>query len=94
MDAETHADSRNEETPEHQEDTDMVQVMVDRLAQERVPVRELNREQGMSLLDKNARFYLGISGREFLHRWERGEYPDPDADWNVMLVASLMGFVR
>ena len=62
MDAETHADSRNEETPEHQEDTDMVQVMVDRLAQERVPVRELNREQGMSLLDKNARFYLGISG--------------------------------
>ncbi|MBI3971755.1 MAG: hypothetical protein HY332_10750 [Chloroflexi bacterium] len=72
----------------------MAQTSADTLARERAPVRELNWQEGHALLDQNARYYLGISGEEFLRRWKAGEYREPDADPNVMLVASLLPFVR
>lgn len=72
----------------------MAQTVADTVAQERVPVHELDRQEGRALIDENARHYLGISGEEFLRRWKAGEYANPDADANVMLVASLLPFVR
>ncbi|MGH3089357.1 MAG: hypothetical protein ACRDSJ_18850 [Rubrobacteraceae bacterium] len=41
-------------------------------------VRQLTREEGRELLDRHARRYLGISGEEFIRRWDAGEYGDPD----------------
>lgn len=58
-----------------------------------VEVRELSREAGQELLDEQARKYLGISGPEFLHRWQAGEI-DADDDPDVMRVAMLAGFAR
>jgi hypothetical protein len=58
-----------------------------------IEVRELDREAGQELLDEQARKYLGISGVEFLRRWEAGEV-DADDDPDVMRVAMLAGFAR
>lgn len=56
-------------------------------------VRELTREQGRALLNRQARRYLDISGEEFLRRLDAGEYRgtgDPD----VMHLAMLAPFGR
>jgi hypothetical protein len=58
-----------------------------------IEVRELDREAGRELLDEQARKYLGVSGAEFLRRWEAGEI-DADDDPDVMRVAMLAGFAR
>ena len=60
----------------------------------RVPVRDIDRQEGRAVIDENARHYLGISGEEFLRRWNSGEYAHADDDPNVMLVASLLPFIR
>ena len=72
----------------------MAQGIADKTAADRVPVRELGREEGLQLLHENAQHYLGISGEEFLRRWDAGVYKDGDRDRNVLLVASLLPFVR
>jgi hypothetical protein len=50
---------------------------------------ELDAAQGRALLDKQARKYLGMSGEDFLARWEAGEL-DPDDSPDVMRVAMLL----
>ena len=72
----------------------MAQTATDTDVRARVPVREVDRQDGRALIDENARHYLGISGDEFLRRWDAGEYAQADSDPNVMLVASLPPFVR
>jgi hypothetical protein len=57
-------------------------------------VRELTDEQSWELFDRAARHYLGISGEEFVERWESGHYEDPDADPGVMSVVMLLPFAR
>lgn len=57
------------------------------------PVVELTLEEGIALLDRQARTYLGMSGDEFIRRWEAGEIDDPDRS-DVLRVASLIGFAR
>lgn len=61
-------------------------------------VRELSREEGRQLFDRQARRYLGISGEEFLKKWDAGEYGDPDDRTKnppgVMQLAMLLPFVR
>ena len=61
-------------------------------------VRELSREEGRKLFDRQAHRYLGISGDEFLARWDTGEYGDPDDRAKnppgVMEMAMLLPFVR
>ncbi len=57
------------------------------------PVREATHEEGLVMLDRRARRRLGISGAEFLRRWEAGEYTaDPDQP-GVIDVAMLLPFV-
>jgi hypothetical protein len=41
-------------------------------------VHELTRDEGLAVFEKAARHYLGISGEEFLRRWDAGEFADDD----------------
>jgi len=38
--------------------------------------REVTREEGRSQFDRAVRLTLGISGEEFIRRWDAGEYRD------------------
>lgn len=42
------------------------------------PIHELTEEEAWQIFDDNAQYYLGISGEEFLRRWDAGEYRDND----------------
>jgi hypothetical protein len=57
-------------------------------------VHELSLHEGRELLDRAARRYLGISGDEFLERWERGDYDDDPDRPEVMRLAMLIPFGR
>ncbi len=57
-------------------------------------VRELSLEEGRRLFDKKARQYFGISGDEFIRRFEAGEYGDPDDSPSVMRLVMLLPFAR
>jgi len=51
---------------------------------------ELSREEGLALLDRQARRYLGMSGDEFVQAWRSGQFDqDPDRP-EVMRVAMLL----
>jgi hypothetical protein len=73
-------------------------VMQERVGTTEDRIRELTDEEARELFDRSARHYLGISGEEFLRRWDAGEYDDPDDRTKnppeVMEVASLLPFVR
>ncbi|MFG3556519.1 hypothetical protein ACGGAQ_19260 [Micromonospora sp. NPDC047557] len=56
-------------------------------------VREATPEEGRELFDRRAKKLLGISGAEFLARWDRGEYMDAE-DPKVNAVAILIPFAR
>ena len=58
-------------------------------------IPELSPEEGWALLDAHARETLGISAAEFARKWDAGEFgDDPDDNPHVMLLASLLPFVR
>jgi hypothetical protein len=59
----------------------------------RVEVVEATREEGQAMLDRAAREVLGISGDEFLAKWDAGEYEDSD-DPAITRVAMLIPFAR
>lgn len=54
---------------------------------------ELTREEGEEFFDRRARRLLGISGEEFLRRWDDGSFEDSD-DPNVTALAILIPFAR
>lgn len=55
-------------------------------------VKDLTSEQGRELFDNAARYYLEISGDEFIRRWDSGYYDDDPE--KVMGVAILLPFAR
>jgi hypothetical protein len=57
------------------------------------PIVELSEEEGRALFDQQARKYMGMSGDEFLRKWDAGEIEDPDRS-EVLTVAFLIPFVR
>lgn len=61
-------------------------------------VRELSRDEGRALFDRQARRYLDMSGEAFLRKWDAGEFGDPDDRTKnppgVMQLAMLLPFVR
>jgi hypothetical protein len=57
-------------------------------------VREVSADEGRALFDKTARKLLGISGDEFLARWDRGDYEDEHEQIAVTKVAMLIPFAR
>jgi len=72
--------------------------MEDTATSENGRIRELSREQGRELLDRQAQRYLNVSGDEFIRRWDAGEYGDPDDRSEnppaVMRLGMLLPFVR
>jgi hypothetical protein len=58
-----------------------------------VKVREVSNEEGRALFDRAARFYLHLSGEEFLMAWNEGKFQDPDQP-EIMAVAVLLPFAR
>jgi hypothetical protein len=55
-------------------------------------IKELTLEEGRELFDKQVRRYLNMSGKEFIKKWEAGEFDDPDRP-EVMEVVMLLPFV-
>jgi hypothetical protein len=55
--------------------------------------KELSAEEGRQLFDQRARQFLGMSGEEFVRRYDAGEL-DPDADDDVCRMAMLLPFWR
>jgi hypothetical protein len=61
------------------------------------PVREMSTAEAWDEFDQQARYWLGISGEEFLHRWDAGAYQGivDDAEHPfVMSMAMLIPLVR
>lgn len=58
-----------------------------------VTVTEVSRDEGRRMFDRAAQEALGISGGDFLARWDAGEYEDND-DPMVTRVAMLIPFAR
>jgi hypothetical protein len=50
------------------------------LVREEGYVQELTEKQSWKLFDRPVHYYLGVSGEEFVARWESGQYKGPDAD--------------
>jgi hypothetical protein len=56
----------------------------------------LTPEEARDLFDNRARMELGISGEEFLRRWDAGEYtpiPDTPEGWKVGRLYMMFPFV-
>lgn len=58
-----------------------------------VEVAEATRDEGLAMLDRAAREVLGISGEDFLARWDAGDYEAAD-DPAITRVAMLIPFAR
>ena len=58
-----------------------------------VEVVEASRSEGRAMLDRAAMEELGLSGDQFLAKWDTGEYEDTD-DPKVTRVAMLIPFAR
>ena len=59
--------------------------------------RILTPEEGRAAFDRAARKWMGISGEEFIRRWDAGEYKeiaDKDGYRHIMQLAGLIGFAR
>jgi len=61
-----------------------------------VGFRELSYEEGWELLDAEARRFLGISGEEFVRKWDAGEidFDDPETHSAVVRVWMLLPAIR
>ena len=56
---------------------------------------ELTLEEGPQIFDRAARRRFGMSGEEFLHRWDAGEFREnPDDSLDLMHVLMLLPLVR
>lgn len=51
---------------------------------------ELSEAEWNDLIDKRAQYYLGISGEEFVRRWQAGEFENPDRP-EVIHVGMMLG---
>ena len=60
---------------------------------DKVEVEEVTAEEGHALFDGIARRFLGLSGVDFLRKWDRGEFEGDDRPM-VTYVAMLIPFGR
>ena len=60
------------------------------------PIKELSPEEAWELFDRQAQAWLGISGEEFLRRYEAGEITEEQLDYDndVIILAMLVPHVR
>ena len=57
------------------------------------PIVELSEDEGRALFERQARKYMGMSGDEFLRKWDAGEIEDSDRS-EVLTVVFLIPLVR
>jgi translation elongation factor EF-Ts len=59
------------------------------------PIKELTPEETWEMFDRKAREHLGISGEEFIRRYEVGEITDEQVDFDseVAMLAMMVPFV-
>lgn len=60
-------------------------------------VHIVTREEGIALFDQQARKTLGLSGDEFLRRWDAGEFqpiPDTPEGWKIGRLVMTIPFAR
>jgi hypothetical protein len=50
--------------------------------------------EAADLFEQTARFYLAMSGAEFLRKWDANEFSDPTVKSRAMRVAALIPLVR
>jgi hypothetical protein len=55
---------------------------------------EVDHVAGAGILDRAARRKLGISGDEFIVKWDRGDYAGEEENVRAQEVAMLLPFVR
>jgi hypothetical protein len=67
--------------------------MPDRQSRAGIEVVEATREEGVAMLNRAAQEELGISGEDFLGKWDSGEYQESDNPV-VTRVAMLIPFAR
>jgi hypothetical protein len=60
----------------------------------RVTAGVMSREEANSFFNSAAERYLGISGEEFLRRWDAGNFKGPEFDTGATMVAMLIPMVR
>jgi hypothetical protein len=58
-----------------------------------VTYQELSREEGRALFEQRAQEWLGMSGEEFIRRWESGGIDDPDRT-DVIMLAIMIPLAR
>ncbi|HEX5166893.1 MAG TPA: hypothetical protein VFV93_15920 [Thermomicrobiales bacterium] len=58
-----------------------------------IQVVEISREEGIAMFDRQARERLGLSGEEFLRKWNAGEIEDPDRN-DVMMLVMMIPFTK
>lgn len=56
-------------------------------------VRYISKEEGAERLDRAARKWLGMSGEEFVRRYNAGDIPNPDRS-EVIRLSSLMQYAE
>ncbi len=57
-------------------------------------VKIITKEEGMQILDMEARRHFNMSGEEFICAWESGEFDDDPDGPNVMYVALLIPLAK
>lgn len=57
-------------------------------------VQVITKEEGMTILDQEARRLFSMSGEEFIHAWESGEFDDDPDGPGVMRVAMLIPLAK
>ncbi len=60
----------------------------------KAPSRRIGVTEGKSLFDKAARRYMGMSGEEFLTKYDCGDFANDVDDSNVARVAMLRPFAH
>jgi hypothetical protein len=70
----------------------------DALDSEEIPgIKFVTPEEAREIFDRRARMELGISGEEFLRRWDAGEYipvPDTTEGRKIARLSMILNFAR
>jgi hypothetical protein len=58
------------------------------------PIRELTREEGVALLERQTRRLMGMGADEFIRAWESGDFDDNPDQPELMRLVALIPFAR
>ena len=59
-----------------------------------IEVRELDEREAKEYFDAEARALLGVTGEEFIRRWDAGEYAEDPRHSEIVQLEFMLPFVR